>query len=140
VIEVRPFEASHLVGFQVQQHQRWEFAIQPEAPAAAFGEAWSGFADGAAICCAGLVPLWPGRAYAWALLSEGAASHLLELTRIARFVLETSGHGRIEAYVDAEFKQAQRWARMLGFVNETPTPMRKYLPEARDAFLYARVK
>jgi hypothetical protein len=40
--------------------------------------------------------------------------------------------------VDAGFGAGCRWAELLGFSLETPEPMKKYLPNGRDAYLYAR--
>jgi hypothetical protein len=41
--------------------------------------------------------------------------------------------------VDANFAQGRRWAELLGFNCETPQPMRHYLPNGHDAYLYARI-
>jgi hypothetical protein len=86
-----------------------------------------------------MAPIWSGRAIAWALVSRHAGPHMRALTRAAIKVFEECEHGRVELYVDAEWQQAQRWARLLGFQLETPRPLAACLPGAVDAFLYARI-
>ena len=105
--------------------------------AAEFGHAWTLMVDGVPVACAGLVSMWEGRAYAWALLAKDAP--MLTLTREIRSHLARAGFARVEMAVDAGFVAAQRWAEMLGFTLETPEPMRKFLPNGRSAYLYARV-
>ena len=113
--------------------------VTADALAGAYGTAWSAFVDGVPIACAGVVEVWAGRAYAWALLADRAGPHLLWLTREIRFRLDSLALRRVEMAVDAGFGAGARWARMLGFVCETPEPARCYLPNGRDAWLFARV-
>jgi len=139
VIEVVPFAPAHLVGFNVQPAQRSAFALQPDAVSAPFGQAWTALADGVPVGCAGFVEVWDGRAYAWALLAAHAGPHMIALTRAIRCVLAQAPFRRVEMAVDADFPQAARWAALLGFKCETPEPMRAYLPDGSDAYLYAKV-
>ena len=91
------------------------------------------------MACAGLVEVWEGRAYAWAILSDNAGPYMLPLTREIRSKLAAAPFRRIEMAVDADFDAGARWAEMLGFRCETPAPMAAYLPNGRAAYLYARV-
>lgn len=136
-MRLEPFRPEHLRRIEVQEAQRRDFMLQPDPT---YGEAWTAFDGERGICSAGLLQLWPGRAYAWAVLSLHAGPYLLEITRIARFILAASTYERIEMYVDEDFEQGRRWAGMLGFRCETPEPMRKYLPSGASAYLYARVR
>jgi hypothetical protein len=43
-------------------------------------------------------------------------------------------------YAEAGNPRAERWAVLLGFHLETPEPMRAFLPDGKDAMLYAKVK
>jgi len=134
-----PFKGSHLKNFEVQPWQQEEFLNQPCADER-IGESWTAYDGEKEVVSAGIVQLWEGRAYVWALLSVHAARHMLEITRIIKLGLDTSPYSRIEMYVDERFEQGQRWAEMLGFEKETEKPMRNYLPGGRGAYLYARVK
>lgn len=123
---------------RAQLAQRDEFE-HPEAMTMAFGHAWTALDGEEPIACAGVVEVWQGRAYAWALLSEHAGRHMLALTREIRSRLSRLPFRRVEMAVDAGFDAGARWALMLGFRLETPEPMRGYLPHGRSAFLFARV-
>ena len=91
--------------------------------------------------CAGILPQWPGRAIAWALLTrELTARHFLRVHhKVLNVLLGAHGRGarRIETTVDAGFDAGHRWARALGFSPEGL--MRSYSPEGRDHVLYARI-
>lgn len=133
-VEVIPFERHHARLIVPQQAQEAEAALQIEAPD---GPAWTAVVDGLPVACAGFVPVWIGRAYAWALLGADVGPHLLAVTRAIRCRLASSGFRRVEMAVDCEFANGRQWARMLGF--ECEGLARAYLPNGRDAWIYARV-
>lgn len=133
------FRPDHLARMRAQSAQMAE-VTHPEALAQPFGRAWTALDGDEPIACAGVVEVWEGRAYAWALLSEHAPPHLLTLTRVIRSRLAALPYRRVEMAVDAGFDAGCRWARMLGFRLETPEPMRAYLPNGREAWLYARTQ
>lgn len=89
---------------------------------------------GGVLCDAG----WPGRGVVWSIVAEGARMH--GLTRIVRVWLDGLPLPRLELYVDATFLPGCKWARLLGFELETPTPMRKFLPNGSDAYMFGRVQ
>jgi hypothetical protein len=139
MIEIVEFKPEHIDAMDVQPAQR----MSPEARkgfAAPFGDAWTGLVDGRPVGCAGVVKVWDGRGYAWALLGVDAKHHMKAITRAVRRGLETTNYRRIEMAVDAGFDAGCHWARMLGFELETPRPMRAYLPNGNDAWLYVRVR
>lgn len=80
-----------------------------------------------------------GRMIAWILLDEGCGRWLLPLTRFLRVFIDEYHSPRVEMHVCAGFKAGETWARLLGFSNETPSPMRRFFPDGSDAYLYARV-
>lgn len=135
-LQVVAFTAAHLEHISPQAAQRSE--VNSATTAAEYGQAWTALVGGVPIACAGLVEVWHGRAYAWALLAEGAGRYLLPVTREIRSRLEVSGFSRVEMAVDAGFIAGCRWAELLGFKLETPEPMQSYLPNRRPAYLYAR--
>jgi hypothetical protein len=95
--------------------------------------------DGEVLICAGVLELWAGRGFAWAIVSAHAGRQMLAISGSVRRLLGLAPYRRIECYVDAEFPQGARWARMLGFRCETPMPMPKFFESGRDAYLFARV-
>lgn len=135
-MKVIPFQPEHLRLVAVQPAQRSE--MRAEQFDTAFGQAWTAVAGGVPIGCGGLVEVWVGRAYAWALVGVDAGPHMRSLTREIRSRIAASGFRRVEMAVDAEFDAGRRWAELLGFRCETPEPMRSYLPNGRAAYLYAR--
>lgn len=132
---VVPYTPDLARSMDVQRAQLGEAAAESLDAA---GPAWAAIADGEVIACAGLVPVWEGRAYAWALLARGAGRHMLRLTRQIRSRLDAAGYRRVEMAVDSGFGAGCRWATLLGFRLETPFPMQGYLPNGKAAYLYAR--
>lgn len=134
---VVPYQREHVAQIRAQHAQANEVKIG-EAPAVEAGDAWSAFVDGQCIGCGGLFPMFPHRAYAWALLGVDAGPHMLAITREVRFRLDSSPFVRVEMAVDHEFPEGRRWAEMLGF--EAEVLARAYLPGPRDAWIYIKVK
>jgi hypothetical protein len=131
-----PFRPEHVEMMDVQPAQR--LYIQ-QAEDLQCGDAWTGMADdGTVVGCAGLVEIWEGRAYAWAVLSAGAGRHMRAIVKAAKAKLDASPIRRIEIAVDCRFGPGCHLARLLGFQLEAKC--RAYLFKGRDAFLYARVK
>ena len=97
---------------------------------------------GEVLCLGGVLTeeAWPHRGVAWSVLSASAGPHLLPITRALKTWLGDRGLARIELYVDAQFPQGSRWARLLGFNLETPLPMRRFLPNGNGAYMYGRTR
>ncbi len=138
MIDVVPLTPELLRAIVPQNQQRLPVE-HAEALAAPKGNAYAALVDGQPVAAAGVVELWTGRAHAWALIGEDAGPHMLHITRATRSFLDRLPCRRVEMAVDAEFPQAIRWACMLGFTCETPEPMRRYTPDGRDAYLFARI-
>ena len=104
-------------------------------------DSWTGIIDGRIVACCGLIKLGPYRGYCWALLAADiGAKGLLKVTKAAIRYLDLQQFPRIDAVVVAVFEQGQRWMKVLGFELETPLPMRNYLNDGRDAYMYARIR
>lgn len=127
-----PFEPHHAALIRPQDAQSAD-----NAGGAAAGEGWTAVHDGAPVACFGVVLMWEGRGYCWALLDRDAGPHMLALTRAIRSLIAAAGLRRIEMAVDASFEAGRRWAGLLGF--EPECLARGYFPDGRDAWLYARV-
>lgn len=138
-----PFAADHLDQLEAQPGQAVDAALfTPEIGAALVNDmARTLVADGRVLACAGIQPMWPGRAVAWAILSSqiGARGFLRYHRWVARALDDAHARGlwRIETTVDPEFDNAVRWAAALGFLYEGR--MRGYAPDGRDHLLVARV-
>lgn len=103
------------------------------------GQGWTAMADGVPVCVGGVLEIWPGRGYVYALLDAHVGPHMLSLTRAIRFLLADLPFARIEMVVEADFTAGRRWAELLGFELETPVALRRFLPSGRDAWIYARI-
>lgn len=89
------------------------------------------------LCCAGIIPIWEGRAEAWALMAADLRREFIYIHHAAKRFLNSCGFRRVEAAVDSQFCAAVEWIEMLGFKYEGP--LRGYTPDGRDCIRYARV-
>ena len=135
-----PFDVAHLQRLEIQDAQCIPKDQFQEALAAPFGQAWTGMVDDVPMACAGLVNVWEGRAYAWALLGKHSGPWMTKITKAIKRGLNSAPFNRIEMAVDSGFEAGQRWAVILGFKLETPEPMRAYLPSGQSAYLYSMVR
>lgn len=104
---------------------------------------WTAIVDGMAIGCGGIHSFYPAtplaRGEAWALLDRSRCrEHFIALHCAVRKVIRASPFARLEATVDAGFRQGHRWVTHLGFQMEGL--MRRYRPDGRDAYLYSIVR
>jgi hypothetical protein len=138
---IEPFDARHLDEFRLQPVQAGlsEFLHRGHISHLAENSfAFTGYQDGKAVGCAGLIELWPGRDCAWSLLSECGPRAFLNIHRTVVRFLEARGARRTEMSVDVGHVAGQRWAELLGFKKEGL--MECYSPDGRDAYLYAMVR
>ena len=94
--------------------------------------------DDKIICCCGLCHQWEERAIVWCIMSKYAGAYMLTITRATFNFLKLMNIRRLEAHVDPNVKEHQRWIRMLGF--EFEGRMRAFAPDGRHFDLYARVQ
>lgn len=96
------------------------------------------FVDDEVHVCGGVTLYWNGRGEAWAVLNPNRKhNHLLAVNKLVREFLDACPVQRIEASVDVEFTPGHRWVKFLGFELEAKR-LRKFLPDGKDAALYAR--
>lgn len=142
-MDIVAFEAEHLKGLEVNEFVSF---IQPDLDNPEYGEflakgeAYTGIVDGKVIGCAGFMPLGVNRFHAWALLSKDTRKHMVKIARMGQFVLYNSDMPRVETNVRSDFPQALKFVELLGFLRETPLPMKKFGDDGKDYYLYARVK
>jgi RimJ/RimL family protein N-acetyltransferase len=141
-----PFMPAHLVALPIAEARAWLKPLAEEpglaATVAIAGLAWTAIMveNGAVVGCAGIVPVWQGRATTWAFTGVLPRTAWVAVTRRAMAGLAEAharGYRRIEAAVHAKFEEGHRWAAMLGF--EPEGVARCYGPDGADHVLYARV-
>lgn len=136
-MEIIKFVPEHLTMIDPQPWQK-----RPENALAmqdATGHAWTAMVNDKTMACAGVVELWPGRAFAWALIDKDAGRHMIGITRAVKNTLAWLPYRRIEMAVIAGFDEGMRWAEMLGFKLETPEPMPLYFPGGESAYQFSKV-
>lgn len=127
------FKPEHAALIQLQTMQ---FGVSIDVADQITGPAWTGEVDGQPIICAGFMPIWEGRAFAWALLAQSAGRHMAAVHRAARERIRAARFRRLEAYVDPRYPQAARWVSMLGFQREGL--LRRFTPAGEDMEIYCR--
>jgi hypothetical protein len=138
-----PLQEHHVRALTPQQAQAGQSEAERVHDAMALAQSGSGWAlvcEEGVAAIAGVQAQWGGRGVAWCLLSDLAGAHMVPLTRAVRRYLDGLDYARIEMYVDAQFAEGCRWARLLGFKNETPEGMPRFLPNGNTAFMYGRTR
>jgi hypothetical protein len=136
-----PFKPQHLLAVEIQENESARF--QTERHGRFLEQGYCSYtclnAQGEPMACAGIVPMWPGRAMAWASLSFRAGTYLKAITRRTRIELECAPFTRIEMYIRPDFPQAVRWATVhLGFKYEAT--MECGGVDGRDLWVFVRIK
>lgn len=142
-MEFRPFKAGHLLYLKPQEVQKDVHASVVHSGMATVyetGTALSGWQGSKCIGAAGLLPVWPHKALAWAFLSDAAASDMLAIVRKVRRVIALSPYKRVELTVAEGHEQGHRFARLIGATCETPEPMRFYGSNGDSEYMYAVLK
>ena len=141
MVTIEPFRPEHLLSLRLQATQATAQALMTldhgNQIAACAGIARTAVLDGEPIAAAGVIELWPGRAYAWAYIGEHAAGHWKAVHRAVVAALVKSKWRRIEMAVDVRDPGAKRWAAHLGFSFEGVA--RKWTTDGRDVEQWARV-
>lgn len=90
--------------------------------------------DGEPVCCAGIVPLWPGVGEVWIVASPRVGEHAVSFVRHAKrgLLLGSRGLGlrRVQAAVRRGYATGYRFAKALGF--ELEGNMRAYGAQGED--------
>jgi len=102
------------------------------------GPAYALVADREVWGCAGVCEMDPHRANAWALIHKGIGARFFQFHKAVTIFLDECKYQRVELVTQEGFKNAERWAEMLGFKWEGC--MQKYFPNKAPGNLYARVK
>jgi hypothetical protein len=138
------FKAAHLQALELQDAQAYLSAdiAKPEHARMieSAGHSFTAVVGDKVIACSGTAEVWAGRAVAWALISKDAGRHMVGIHKAVAGYLSAAKYKRIEAWVDEGFEPGMRWLEMLGFIRETPMPMRGFRPDGGSCFLFSKVK
>lgn len=144
MLRVRPFKAGDLLDLEYQGKQLLEREGMLSWGAAMYRELEGVHSstyldkDGKPIVCAGVIPLSRGRYEAWAIFEEGNSQSFTGIVRAIKHHISSYKGCRIQAAVQAEFAQAHRLMRMLGFALEANL-MVDYFGRGLHGALYAKV-
>jgi hypothetical protein len=142
----RPYRAGDMLKVDVQAAQAdiapqlAELAPDLEPAVIESGMAWTGLYQGQIVGCAGIQPIWPGRANAWALIGPVPRHCWVKVTLKVRAEIAAAhakGWRRIEATPADAFPAGRRWVELLGF--ERLCRLEAYDPFGNDHWLYAHV-
>jgi hypothetical protein len=120
--DVVPFELAHFDLIVPQEHQRDDYELYAHCELTRelilAGQAWTAFRGERCLGSAGLMPLRPRCATVWSVIDRNVRNHeFLRVHRATAQYLERAmaQYARVEFCADLDFKQAQRWARLLNF-------------------------
>lgn len=145
-----PLEPWHLTAIDIQEKQRY-FSAKCADPAFRVALAQAGgvtglvdYSEGKApliVGIAGILPYEDGVGMGWSVLSTSFPKYATRATReIKRYCKEklATTYHRIEIQTDADFEQANRWAKMLGF--EFESVRRQGSPYRQDMNVYVMIR
>ena len=143
-----PFQPEHLavLTLQPQQSEAKLSLGNPElgASLAQEGVAFTGLDEfGRVAACVGATPIWSGRAVGWAVFSQVPPRVWPQLHKLVLRGLDglqrDPAYKRLEIGVVVGFREAHRWALLLGFEVEVALA-RSYDTAGRDYVLYVRIR
>lgn len=138
------FKAEHLQDLKLQKAQAYLSAeisgIEHGQMIESSGESFTVLSGGKVLGCGGCIEVWKDRAVIWALISKDAGRSMSGIHKAVVGYLSASKYKRIEAWVDEGFEPGVRWLELLGFICETPLPMRGFRPDGGSCFLFSKVK
>lgn len=138
---VIPFRAEHFWAIEPQASQAYvrDCVTPAQIKALESLNSFTVMRDAEPIACFGWIDHYEHRAALWAMIGKDMGKHFRGFTRIAKMLIDTLPHKRIEFEVDCEFKEGHRWARMLGFTLEAEC-LRGFRMDGGDSAIYARVQ
>jgi len=153
VYKAVPFKAAHLGLLDLQDAQDYlsgmKLTYQQAKAIENVGMVYSGFYGDQILISGGIIKQWEGRYLGWALVSKEAKNHMLKITKFAQWWFDelqarTPDMIRLEANVDKDFSQGQKWVKLLGFIPEHGTiensTMEAYGLNGRDVVMYKRIR
>ena len=140
---VVPFLPSHLEGFELQKEQSLMHKYLMDESyidtIGLTGEAWTGLVDGNVKVIAGVFKAHEHIGVVWALIGKDGNKYMPSITKNVLKWLDKNNTPRLETAVRRDFNEGHRWAKIMGFENETPEKgMKNYGSDGETYDLYAR--
>lgn len=89
--------------------------------------------------CAGVTEYWEGRGEVWAVLRQDLGMDFVKVHSEVKKFLDAVPIKRLEAVVDDDFRDGQRWVRALGFHVEAPL-LKCYGRSGKDCVMFTRIR
>lgn len=146
-IEIREYKPTDYIRIHRREFDAKIFAILPNPAVSAYnlsrGPAFTAISNGDIIACGGVVPFWKGVGEAWLITSDLTEKFKIFFAKTVHNKLEEiiklMDFKRVQALIDSEHLIGQRFIERLGFKNETPEGMKKYIG-GRTFYRYSLVK
>ena len=142
MIYYAPFEAWHLGSIKLQESQEWVrgFFVGADLVSLEGPHAMTVYSDGAPVACGGAIGFGDGRACLWSFMGSNIGPReFVKVHAITKRLIDAMPFRRLEMYVDCDFENGHRWARLLGFDMECER-MKSFQANGADSALYAMVK
>ncbi|AUR93055.1 acyl-CoA N-acyltransferase [Vibrio phage 1.182.O._10N.286.46.E1] len=137
---IRPLNPSDINTLQTQDAQKfYESHITEESLSGLDGDNFSYIEDGMVKALVGMQLQWSGRAIVWALLGDvkNWVSFHREVKNLMENYINKRGIIRLEMTTEIDFVQSERWAKMLGFKEESI--LKNYGPDGKDHKMMVRL-
>lgn len=142
-MKIIPYQAEHLLALSLQPSQQWLSAVVDIDKARTLEQAefHTAIEGRQVLLIAGVVPIWQGRGFAVAFVSDEARKHWLPIHRAARRWLDAFAPRRLEAAVafGPDFERECRWLERLGFTVAQECA-RAFQEDGTDCRLYERIR
>jgi hypothetical protein len=146
-VEIREYRPTDYIRINRREFDKKIFSNIPNPMVAAYnlarGPSFTGVYEGEIVGCGGVILFWKGVGEAWLITSPLVDKFRLTFAKTIHRKLEelikSLDLERVQAIVDAEFKTGQKFIERMGFINETPSGMKKYIG-GRTFYRYALIK
>lgn len=130
-----PFDWFHLEALEIQPNQKQY--IEAAAYMGLKADCYTYLEDFIPKACFGMQIQWKGRALVWSVIGDDI-DNWVAFHRVVKQMLnehiQRNHINRCEMTTEVGFRQASRWARMLGFKKESVMP--KYFESGLDAEMW----
>jgi len=123
------FNPAHLNYFSIQKEQGYMSGLMEDESYQELmvsNGAMSIVSGGRVLLIGGVLAKTTTTGEAWSVLSCEIGREFVTVSRIVHDFLMQSGYIRMETAVRRDYVKGHRWAKLLGFVNETPSSGMRY--------------
>lgn len=90
------------------------------------------------LAIGGAIEVWENRAHLWFIIDPEARKHFVRIHNAVNRYIAALPFRRVEAIVDADFVEGNRWMPLLKFQREGL--LRAYGIDGKDMVMYSRIK